>query len=186
MDRHSMRNDPFSRFHELLKTRGYSNYQEYLLSEAWKVFNQWYRNTNLPQCCLACGSPTFQLHHWTYENIAQDNPCDVIPLCDDHHLELHRWLEKNKSPLCDVISHLQKCFGKSRDEAIRLFSPFLEMKSESSRKRHRSAHRCVDCGYSLAQNYRNARCWSCRQKDWKPNQQPKTKPPAVLPPRKRK
>ena len=41
MDRHSMRTDSYARFHELLRLRGFSSYDEYLASDAWKQFNQY-------------------------------------------------------------------------------------------------------------------------------------------------
>lgn len=158
MDRHSMRQDSYARFHEMLRVRGYDSYDHYLASDAWRQFNEWYRRSDLPQSCLVCGCKTVQLHHWTYDNIGQDRPCDVVPLCESHHLELHRWLVASKVPLGQVEVHLRLCFGFDPQAAEAIFRPFLKMQRALSKP---DAIRCRDCREPLPSRWKSACCRTC-------------------------
>ena len=157
MDRHAIRQDSYARFREMLKIRGYATYDDYLASDAWKQFHVWYRRTNLPQSCLVCQSKDFQLHHWHYDNIGQDDPCDVVPLCESHHLELHRWLKKTGDPLHRVNVHLMKCFGIRPGIANPLFAQFTRMKNGQQRR----TKRCGKCNNRFSLKSKSDLCHKC-------------------------
>lgn len=158
MDRHSMRKDSYARFHEMLRLRGYSSYDQYLASDAWKQFSQWYRRSDLPQSCLVCECKSVQLHHWTYDNIGQDRPCDVIPLCEAHHHALHCWLISSKTPLSQVEVQLRLCFGFDSKKAEESFLPFLKMQRAMSQP---DLLRCRDCREPLPRKWKSSCCRNC-------------------------
>lgn len=77
-------------FQEKLTALGFSSYEAYQRSSWWKRFRSLYAAEHgLPKQCLACGSKDFQLHHITYKRLGRELLTDVIPLCGDHHLQIH-------------------------------------------------------------------------------------------------
>jgi len=123
MDKRSIKPNSYQTFHELLRLNGFTSYEDYIHSEHWKAFNQWYRQCKfLIQRCIACESRTFELHHWTYVRVTQENLQDVIPLCRQHHQELHRWIDKNKSPLHAIRRQFKACFQLEEPQLKTLLS----------------------------------------------------------------
>lgn len=66
-------------------------YTKYLKSAHWQEFGREYRTADdtLHQCWV-CGSADYDLHHWTYIRIGNENQSDVIPLCREHHKTVHK------------------------------------------------------------------------------------------------
>lgn len=128
--RHKRFQSSFDKFYDSLRMAGFESYDAYLASEQWQVFNQWYRSiAALPQACLVCGSAQFILHHWNYSRCGMEWPCDVVPLCESHHAELHRWLANgNEGKLSDVIGCLIHCFNFDGREAWRRYKPIEEFR----------------------------------------------------------
>lgn len=134
------RPDKFERFYDSLRMRGFESYEHYLSSDLWRAFNEWYRGLKiLPQACLVCGSTHFILHHWNYIRAGEEFPSDVIPLCDEHHLQLHRFLSSSDVQLHEVARQLEECFGISRRDADNLFRPTLRFSQGAM------GNRCVGC-----------------------------------------
>lgn len=142
MQRRKRRPTSYDVFHENLRLQGFRDYNDYLHSETWRRFNELYRQSQLPQKCLACGFPEFILHHWTYERVTFENLSDVIPLCAKCHEKLHRWLLQHKEiELRWVRQQLRQCFGKGRREADKAFAPFLAMERKLAAVKSRPIQR---------------------------------------------
>lgn len=77
-------------FMESIWAMGYRSYDDYLRSDDWKVSKQWYTESGLPCKCLVCGDSRATLHHWMYEPVHDFRPWQLIPLCEDHHIEIHK------------------------------------------------------------------------------------------------
>jgi hypothetical protein len=156
--------DRFGIFRQSLTVRGYANYEEYLDSKEWMQFKSWYRKSGLPQACLVCRSPDVVLHHWNYDHVGCEYPCDVIPLCQQHHTDIHVWMKQNDVSTKDVVRCLCGCFGMASNVARSLFSPF---RSFLFRTKHVNRRRCPKCGRHLPDGHLLMVCWSCHkeQKD---------------------
>ena len=82
-----------------LEELGFDFYDEYLKSDIWKDFKKRYRATarpepgyrkpGLPQTCAVCSAPNVDLHHKTYIRLGEERLTDVVPLCREHHDQLH-------------------------------------------------------------------------------------------------
>ena len=123
MDRHRRIRNDFDRFADSMRLAGFSTYADYIASPQWREFNAWYRSIGeLPQGCLVCKNETFVLHHWNYSRVGFEWPSDVVPLCEDHHHQLHRWLQTSDQ-LRNVARCLIECFGMSSEDALVAYFP---------------------------------------------------------------
>jgi hypothetical protein len=171
--------ESYDNFFRRLKLFGYPTYEDYLTSQAWRNMQGWYHQSLLPRICLACHSPNIQLHHWRYENVCDENPAELIPLCEAHHKEAHRFIEATKTPLCNVPATLQH-LGLSRDQARERFHQFAKfLANPKSRFKHR-IHVCHHCGRQLLSKtiIRSNRpkcfqCYKAHQKELAHNNTPK-------------
>lgn len=148
----------YDKFADSLRGRGYRSYEEYLHSEEWTAFNQWYRKTSLPQQCLVCGSKQFILHHWAYERAGCEYPCDVIPLCETHHTTLHKYTHKTKVPVGSVEKILYECFKFENNQITARFRPFLMMRENIRNDRSF----CRQCQGILPKKCLSKICKNCK------------------------
>ncbi len=81
---------------------------KYLGTMHWRKFVARYRASDRPQACFACGQENVVLHHRTYERLGRERLSDVVPLCNSHHMELHRRVERGEFTLYDAHKHLTK------------------------------------------------------------------------------
>jgi hypothetical protein len=66
-------------------------YAKYLSEDHWQNFSRAYRtDDSVLHECYVCGSPHYELHHWTYSRIGNESMYDVIPLCATHHKDAHK------------------------------------------------------------------------------------------------
>lgn len=80
-----------------------TDYQTYMESEAWVATRHCYRQSNRPQRCLGCGHRRTHLHHLTYEHLGEEHLEDLVPLCEVHHIEVHRYADAHPLlSLCDA------------------------------------------------------------------------------------
>jgi hypothetical protein len=127
MDRRKIKPNSYDVFHDNLRLFGFRSYEHYLASNQWRLFNELYRRSKLPQRCLGCSHQSFVLHHWTYERVCAEDLSDVIPLCVACHTKLHKWLLDTGSPLGNVIICLTDCFGFTENDAIVAWKPFSDI-----------------------------------------------------------
>lgn len=64
-------------------------YQEYLNSEGWKAKRAMILNMWGNRCALCNEGGELHLHHRTYERKGNEDPYDLIPLCQPHHERFH-------------------------------------------------------------------------------------------------
>lgn len=86
---------------ERLTLLGYSNYQDYLSGKHWSNFRNSYTKSSLPQFCLICKQTNafFNLHHLHYDSLGFEKFSDVIPLCSECHVKLHKLHDLTGTPL---------------------------------------------------------------------------------------
>lgn len=72
---------------------------DYYESEAWRKTKDRYKKSGKPQTCLVCNSRLYCLHHLSYKNLGHENLDDLMPLCINHHHELHEVLQELVWPL---------------------------------------------------------------------------------------
>ena len=65
------------------------SYRTYLLSDSWRATRERYRASKLPQGCWVCRVPNVDLHHRTYARLGNEKVIDLVPLCREHHDQLH-------------------------------------------------------------------------------------------------
>lgn len=72
------------------------NYRRYLDSTRWEAVKRTYWLSDRPQECWACGkrwqfgTPGFDFHHTTYENLYQEKLEDLVLFCSNHHQEFEK------------------------------------------------------------------------------------------------
>jgi nitrate/TMAO reductase-like tetraheme cytochrome c subunit len=161
MDRRRLAKTRFDQFVDSLRLRGFSSYEHYLASEDWRQFNLWYRTSNLPKFCLICRNKEFVLHHWNYINAGQESLGDVIPLCEQHHHELHVWLKRTKSNIRAIEHHLHACFDLPKIRAKQALRPFRQW-LKKDRKSSKITRFCIVCGKVKVMGIRK-KCPSCKR-----------------------
>lgn len=77
-----------SRLLAKLESLGYSSYEEYLRSDHWRDVKRAYGCSDRSQYC-PCGAWGTDLHHRTYRRLGEERLGDLVPLCREHHRELH-------------------------------------------------------------------------------------------------
>lgn len=89
-----MENTPILSFSQKLELMGFRSYDEYLRSEIWKKFRKKYFRSKKRKYCMLCRKPNFdvELHHKSYDRLGTEKLTDVVPLCREHHEEVHRLL----------------------------------------------------------------------------------------------
>jgi hypothetical protein len=93
---------------------GYEDYGDYLQSDWWQQTKVAYRLSELPQCCAVCGCEDFDLHHRDYGCLG-DEPLDhLVPLCEDHHREVHKFLDKGYRGV--TLWNTHEVYKRKRDE----------------------------------------------------------------------
>lgn len=61
----------------------------------WSETRRLYRRSGLPQGCAACGSfEKVELHHRTYARKGREPFSDLVPLCQRHHVLVHKWFRR--------------------------------------------------------------------------------------------
>ncbi len=70
-------------------------YRHYSRSRAWKRRRKRYYATHSANCAI-CDLPWFPtLHHISYANPGDEHDDDLVPLCSDHHNQLHHSLAEH-------------------------------------------------------------------------------------------
>ena len=82
-----------------LSMLGFRSYLDYLESDHWKDMKAryrasvrpepGYREQGLPQTCIVCRDVNVDLHHKTYQRLGEEKLTDLVPLCRNHHDQLH-------------------------------------------------------------------------------------------------
>lgn len=97
----SEQNKPiYTYFSQKITALGFSSYEEYLESEWWKTFRKkFFRSRVTKKYCLVCAGDgeynyTVELHHLTYDRLGAERLKDVIPLCREHHEQVHEILKR--------------------------------------------------------------------------------------------
>jgi hypothetical protein len=82
-----------------LKRLGYSGYNAYLASPAWRAVRFRYIEER-PWICHVCGkTEKLYLHHRTYERVGQEQLDDLMPLCDPCHGLVHSLEREGRASL---------------------------------------------------------------------------------------
>jgi hypothetical protein len=106
-----------------LKGLGMS-YTEYLNSKHWADVKRRYRESSLPQNCMACDSTKVQYHHRTYQRVGCELLTDIMPLCDACHKRVHEFEKNLRTNPSATHKILRLMCGWSREETRRRFAPF--------------------------------------------------------------
>lgn len=78
------------------KALGAKDYHVYMGSKRWRKRRRRYYATN-PNRCFMCGSKEeVTLHHLNYERLGIEKDSDLMPLCWEHHEELHNVIGGSK------------------------------------------------------------------------------------------
>lgn len=81
-----------------------ASYDAYLTSHVWRARRKawsaaWLTGCGTPPACLVCDREwslrSGHLHHLTYQRIGDEEDEDLVPLCAQHHRQLHRVLEES-------------------------------------------------------------------------------------------
>lgn len=93
------------------------DYRQYLRSDHWRDLKRRYRQAPLPQACVACGDPRYQLHHISYGRLGREPLTDLVPFCDNCHGAIHAYERTHPTGLWSLFRICRKVFGWSRPEA---------------------------------------------------------------------
>lgn len=81
--------------------------KKYLNGSHWMKFCARYRASDRLQTCFACGQENVVLHHRTYERLGHERLSDVVPLCQAHHIEVHKLVNRGEVTLWDAHKKLK-------------------------------------------------------------------------------
>lgn len=65
-------------------------------SRRWTTRRAQYFRTHARACSICKATTKIDLHHLRYSTFGEEPDQDLIPLCHDHHDEVHRFAKKNK------------------------------------------------------------------------------------------
>lgn len=108
-----------------------ARYLKYLCSEHWEALRR--KSFALyGKKCVVCGNPHVDGHHLIYRRLTNVRPNEVIPLCREHHDEIHRAEDSgalghvylSKAPKAKLAA-LSKFFGLNGDTLL-TFERFIE------------------------------------------------------------
>ena len=124
-------------FLESLKVSGYSSYKEYLASDEWKSSKDWYAKLGLPSTCLVCGCDRIELHHWRYEPIDRFEPWHLIPLCSDHHEEIHSHYAIGDRRINSILKRAFGLPASAMDQFFKCRDSLKELRGSSCKRNRR-------------------------------------------------
>jgi hypothetical protein len=106
-----------------LRKLGVTSYEDYLQSSYWADAEKRYEAAGLDRCCLICCRPDFELHHRDYGALGEEPPEHLVPLCRDHHHEVHRLLDRGQPGVNRWNAHLvyKRMFETRRTGDLRRF-----------------------------------------------------------------
>lgn len=110
-----------------LNALGFVTYDEYLESSYWDDARIRWQLAGMPEECLICNRPDYNLHHRSYERVGEEPVGHLVALCDPHHYEVHRLL-KNRRPkvtLWDAHLHYRHEQWARRSKHPRLIGAVL-------------------------------------------------------------
>jgi hypothetical protein len=67
----------------------HATYEDYLRSDEWRARREAWVASHPGTGCFVCGRGPPQLHHATYVRLGMEHDDDLVPLCDDHHEQVH-------------------------------------------------------------------------------------------------
>jgi 5-methylcytosine-specific restriction endonuclease McrA len=103
------------------------SYAQYLRSEHWLKLRARYRaSRRLPQKCLGCGNPRFELHHRSYQRVGHELLTDLVPLCRACHQKVHDIEATSRWPIQATHSILRSIFGWTKGQTKKKFSPWRQ------------------------------------------------------------
>lgn len=85
---------------------GVASYEDYLESSCWADAQKRYEAAGLDRHCLICRRPDSELHHRDHGALGEEPPEHLVPLCRDHHHEVHRLLDKGHPGVNRWNAHL--------------------------------------------------------------------------------
>jgi hypothetical protein len=115
-----------------LRALGFASYRDYLASPHWREVRLAYRRSSLPQECIGCRSPRYQLHHRSYARIGREKLTDFIPLCRDCHKRVHAFEKIHGTRIQQTHVILRRIFGWTKTQTIDRFAPFSKRGREKS------------------------------------------------------
>lgn len=88
----------------------HSSYKEYLESEWWKQVKHKTLNAKAYKRCQFCDiEEDIHLHHTSYKWINTPKElCVIIPLCKEHHYEVHKYAKDNSISIRVATNRLRK------------------------------------------------------------------------------
>jgi hypothetical protein len=100
------------------------NYGQYLRSQHWADKKAEYRASSMPQRCMACDAPNYQLHHISYCRLGKELLSDLMPLCDDCHHKVHEYEKSHRTNMVHIAKILRMMLGWTRAYTQERLAPF--------------------------------------------------------------
>lgn len=99
-------------FQERLKSLGFSSYRNYLRCGHWSKVKAACREMEIYQHCIACGaSGQLHRHHLRYNRLGEEWYCDLVPVCDECHKQIHLSVKAKLFGLADIEEQLVRLFA---------------------------------------------------------------------------
>jgi 5-methylcytosine-specific restriction endonuclease McrA len=77
-----------SKFNSVLQKN--PTYKEYIRSSVWNKKRKAYYKNNKRECFICKSTEKICLHHLNYKRLGKEKDSDLVPLCWEHHGQLHR------------------------------------------------------------------------------------------------
>ena len=93
-------------------------YQEYLNSAHWKEASAQCREEYDNRCAICGSTESLNVHHWTYERLGDEDPKDLICLCQICHKRLHHVIDMMKTDLLGLYYEKHKEIYEAEQEIV--------------------------------------------------------------------
>jgi hypothetical protein len=90
-------------------------YERYITSTKWERRKAAYY-ANHERRCRACGTKeSIHLHHHTYARMGNELDTDLVPLCEEHHMLVHKFHREGRLSLTTATRKFLEYLGASLD-----------------------------------------------------------------------
>jgi hypothetical protein len=87
-------------------------YRDYIVSNLWEIRKFKYYERHAKACKICGATKNVQLNHIKYGNYGNEIDRDLVPLCGDHHQELHDTIGVRKNMHYQTEHFLEKMIAK--------------------------------------------------------------------------
>lgn len=100
------------------------NYKEYLKTENWQKKRRKVFALHSKRCAVCRKKKATNVHHKSYKRLGDETKRDLIPLCQFHHNEIHKFANQQKINIWQATEQYIKKYRKKPKKKWSYLTPF--------------------------------------------------------------